>query len=170
MSLFPSFERNPFRVNAFTICEVPVSAMKSRDIDDRVNARLQLIENEEDQNIPAGAGQTYRVGAADLTGNQQILKDPNRRPREEIFVPEISPPPTIAAVEEFKRQHLLTPKAAETLLQFEPLDVSTVLVIGLPPVRLDPLAVEAPGPAVALPPRARLKPAALLVKAKDRRG
>lgn len=172
MTLFRPFEPNPFLVNAFTMSDVSVTVVKPREMKDLIEGRAQQIEDTEEKylTIPAGEGRTHPVTVADLTGTEELLCDPNRRPREELLVPEEHPLRGINGVEEFLTQHKLTRRAADALLQLDPLDATHLLVAGLPDAPLGRIATEPAKPEFPKLARSRLTPTVLLVKARDRRG
>lgn len=170
MSLLRPFEPNPFLVNAFTISDVPVTAVKPKDIRDLIEGQAQKSEQGEDIVIPAGGGRTYHVTVADLNSNEELLCDPNQRPREELLVPEEHLPRNIDGVAEFQTRHKLTPSAANAILWLEPLEATHLLTAGLPDVPPHRLVTAPPPPGVPKLARSRPAPVALLVKARDRRG
>lgn len=171
MSTFLPFEPNPFLVNAFTITGVPVDVVKSIDIQDLVKARADEIDHDGSVCIPSGLGKTYLVTTADLTAREELLRDPNRRPREELLVPAKHPIGDIEGVKEFQTRHKLTRSAADSLLRFDPLDATHLLVAGLPEVPCQHLIVENPSaPERPKLPRSPLKLELMLVKARDSSG
>lgn len=172
MAFFGAFEAHPFLVNAFTKSNISVALVKLREIKELIEGRKQKIEYEQERGIliPTSGGNAYKVTVADMTGSEELLCDPNRRPREELLRPAEHPLPGIDGVADFLDQHKLTPRRAESLLQFAPLDATHLLASGLPEVELPGLAAVSAPPPVPTLPRAPFSPAALLVKARDRRG
>jgi hypothetical protein len=170
MSLFRPFEPNPFRVNAFTITGVLGHVTSGADIDVDVKARAHEIEDGRDCGIPLAGGELYSITAADLTRNEEILRDPNQRHREALLAPaerRIEEPPAIAA---FRSRFTLSRQTAEAFLSLEPLDAAGFLIAGLPQVPPDQLVW--PAPDAPLPPAEPIvcPPGAMLARARDRRG
>jgi hypothetical protein len=170
MSAFLPLEPNPFRVNAFTITGVRPDVTRSAEIDAEVKGRAHEIEDGRDCSIALTGGARHPVTIADLTQNEEVLRDPNRRHCQALLVPVEHPFQEPAAIAEFRQRHTLTPKAADTFLRLEPLDATDLLVSGLPEVPVERLvfpAAEPPAPALA---PLRCAASALLVRARDRRG
>ena len=170
MSAFLPLEPNPFRVNAFTITNVRADVTRSAEIDADVKARANEIEDGRDCSIPLAAAARHPVTIADLTQNEEILRDPNRRHGQALLVPVEHPFDEPAAVAEFRKQHTLTPKAADSFLRLDPLDATDLLVTGLPEVPLERLVFPAAEPPAPLLTPLRCPPSAMLVRARDRRG
>jgi hypothetical protein len=168
MNLFRPFDPNPFRVNAFTIIGAPVALLSPSDLLDVVRGRMSEVDDRGKVEIPAGADRVYDVRAADLPGCEEVLRDPNARPREELLMPAPHPPQGIDGVEDFCRRHRLTKRAAESLLSLEPLAASHLLVGGLPEVSRDALQGAVSEFSIPELPPVRTAAAAFLVRASDR--
>ena len=172
MSIFLSLEQqqNPFLLNAFKMADVSPHCVKPRDIRDLIEGRSGKIDYGDEIAIDAGGGKSYRVTIADLTSCEEVLCDPKRRPREELLVPEEHTPKNIDGVEEFITQYKLNPKTADQFLRLDPLDLTPVLVAGLPVIPTSQFSTglgDQKFPSVA---QINLTAAKLLVKKRHRRG
>ncbi len=170
MSIFPSFERNPFFINAFKLADISPKTFKPKEIKESISGMAERIDYGDEVTIDGGAGGGYRVTIADLTNCEEILCDPKRRPNVELLVPEAPPLPRIDGVEEFLRQHKLTPKIADQFLRLDSLDVTPVLVAGLPVIPTPQFSTGFANQEFPSVSPLNLNVAKLLVKKRHRRG
>jgi hypothetical protein len=165
------FDRNPFRVNAFSLTGVAVSEVRAAVISRQLeNRRVDLEHAQQVVVIPAGGDKTWPVTIADVNVAADILRDPNLRVAEELLVPEPPIPSPIEGAADFKARHTLNRRAAEAFLSVDPVDLTPALQGALPPVPPARLKLQATNPGAATIARRTLSVTDLLVTARHRRG